>query len=274
MRAEQSLRDGQLTEAVTQLQQEVRDDPANAKLRVFLFQLLSVLGQWDRAMTQLNVCGDLDAGTLAMVQTYREALQCEVLREEIFAGNKAPIIFGQPGQWVALLLEALKLAAQGQYDKAREIRDGALESAPATTGRIDGQPFEWIADADMRLGPVLEAIVNGRYYWVPFDHIRTIHIEEPADLRDRVWTPVHFTWSNGGETVGLVPTRYPGSHLSDDPQVRLGAKTIWRELPAETYFGEGQRLLATDNGEIPLMDARLIELETVDTAQEAEQTDG
>ena len=62
MLAEQHLRDGNLTEALEQLQQEVRQDPANAQYRVFLFQLLSMFGDWDRAMTQLNVCGDLDAG--------------------------------------------------------------------------------------------------------------------------------------------------------------------------------------------------------------------
>jgi type VI secretion system protein ImpE len=274
MTAEQSLRDGDLVEALAQLQQKVRQDPANAESRVFLFQLLSVLGDWDRAMTQLSVCGELDAGTLAMVQTYREAVQCEVLREQIFAGTKAPLIFGKPGQWVALLLEAVKLTATGHHEQAQEVRAEAFESASATSGRIDDQPFEWIADADLRLGPMLEAIVNGRYCWVPFDHIRTINIEEPADLRDRVWMPAYFTWSNGGETVGLIPTRYPGSHLSDDPQIRLAAKTDWRELPAETYLGEGQRLLATDGGEFPLMDIRVIELETAEADQEAEQSDG
>lgn len=271
MTAEQSLRDGDLAGALTQLQQEVRQDPANAESRTFLFQLLCVLGDWDRAMTQLNVCGELDAGTLAMVQTYREAVQCEVLREQIFAGNKAPLIFGKPGQWVALLIEAIKLTAAGHHEQAQEVRGEALESASATSGKIDGQPFEWIADADMRLGPMIEAIVNGRYYWVPFDHIRTITIEEPADLRDRVWMPAYFTWSNGGETVGLIPTRYPGSHLSDDPQIRLAAKTEWREMPAETYLGEGQKLLATDGGEFPLMDIRVIELETEEVDQETEQ---
>ena len=36
---------------------------------------------------------------------------------------------------------------------------------------IDGKAFAWMADADMRLGPVLEAVINGRYYWVPLVHL-------------------------------------------------------------------------------------------------------
>ena len=92
MFAEQSLREGSLDETLTQLQDQVRKDPSNASHRVFLFQLLAVLGDWNRAATQLKVAGELDAGTLAMVQTYREALRCEVLRADIFAGRNTPLV--------------------------------------------------------------------------------------------------------------------------------------------------------------------------------------
>ena len=68
-------------------------------------------------------------------------------------------------------------------------RARAFDAAPAVSGDIDGQPFEWIADADMRLGPMLEAVVNGRYFWMPFSAIARAVFEPPADLRDAVWTP-------------------------------------------------------------------------------------
>ena len=38
-----------------------------------------------------------------------------------------------------------------------------------------------------------------------------ITIDEPEDLRDVVWMPAHFQFDNGGESVALIPTRYPGS---------------------------------------------------------------
>ena len=47
MQAEELLRDGRLTECLEQAQDAVRSDPANAPMRIFLFQLLSVLGEWD-----------------------------------------------------------------------------------------------------------------------------------------------------------------------------------------------------------------------------------
>jgi type VI secretion system protein ImpE len=263
MSAEESLRDGNLEQALAQLQDRIRKNPSDAKLRVFLFQLLSVLGQWERALTQLNVAGELDAETLAMVQTYREALNCEALRKEIFSGKRSPLIFGDPEEWIALMLEALRATADGQHDRAQEIRNKAFETAPATSGSLDGQPFGWIADADPRLGPLLEAIINGRYYWVPYHRLHAIAIEEPADLRDQVWLPANLTFINGGETVALLPTRYPGSEDSTESRIRLARLTNWQEVSPGAYIGLGQRMLATDQAEYSLMDVREIILGSV-----------
>jgi type VI secretion system protein ImpE len=253
--AEQALRDGDPQQALKLLQDQVRSKPGDAKLRVFLFQLLCVLGQWDRALNQLNVAGEMDAGTLAMVQTYREAIHCERLREQVFAGQKVPMLFGEPEPWLALLLEALLREGRGEPEAALKLRHQAFEQAPATPGQADGQPFAWLADADMRLGPVLEAIVNGRYYWVPVPRLARVAIEAPADLRDRVWMPAQLQFSNGGEVVALLPTRYAGTPLAD-PLLALARKTEWAEPAPGFYVGSGQRMFATDAGDLPLMDVR------------------
>jgi type VI secretion system protein ImpE len=254
------LRQGEPEAALAALQAVVRDEPADAKHRVFLFQLLGVLGQWDRALTQLNVAGELDAGTLGMVQVYREALNSEALRAQVFAGRRSPLIFGDPEPWLALLLEALRLGALGEVEKAQAVRGQAFEQAPSTSGSVDGQPFEWIADADARLGPVLEAVVNGRYYWVPFQRIAEIRFEAPADLRDLVWMPAELKWANGGEAVGLIPARYPGSESASDPLLKLARKTEWTDAGEGLFLGSGQRMLATDVGEFPLMEIKSVVL--------------
>lgn len=262
MAAEDKLRDGRLDEALVDLQQDVRDDPSNAKLRVFLFQLLVVQGQWQRALTQLNVAAELDPAALGMAQMYREALRCEMLRAEIFAGQRSPVVFGQPPEWVGWMIEALRLSAGNHHAAAQPLRSRAFETAPMTSGDIDDVAFEWIADADPRLGPILEGVVNGQYYWIPFENIRQIVVEEPADLRDLVWSPAHFTWVNGGEAVGVIPTRYPGTESCEDEQLRLARKTQWQEIEPELFFGVGQRTLVTDTNECSLMEVRRITLNT------------
>ena len=264
MNAEESLRDGDLQATLDALQAQVRADPSDAKLRVFLFQLQCVLGQWDRALTQLNVAGDMDHGTLAMVHTYRDILQCEALRLQVFQGQRSPLIFGEPEEWIALMLEAIRVEADGEFGHAQELRASAFESAPATPGVLNDDPFEWIADADSRIGPLLEAIINGRYYWVPFHRIAQIRFDEPEDLRDFVWTPAQFQWENGGEAVGFVPTRYPGTESVQDDLLRLARKTEWDEIHSGVYAGVGQRLLTTDKDDYSLLDIRSVSVQSAD----------
>lgn len=256
--AEQALREGDTARALKLLTEQVRAKPQDAKLRVFLFQLLCVLGQWERALNQLAVAAELDAGALAMMQTYREAIACETLRLQVFAGQKAPMLFGEPETWTALLIEALLREGRGEPDAARRLREQALEQAPASAGSANEQPFAWIADADTRLGPTVEAVINGRYYWVPFNRLARIDIEAPEDLRDAVWMPANFQFSNGGEVVGLIPTRYPDTDLAAGDALALARRTEWRESAPGVFVGLGQRLLTTDTAEVALMDLRSI----------------
>jgi type VI secretion system protein ImpE len=258
--AEQALKDGDVQRALKLLTEQVRSFPQDAKLRVFLFQLLCVLGQWDRALNQLNVSLELDASTLPMVQTYREAIACETLRLQVFAGQKVPMLFGEPEAWIALLIEALLREGRGEPDAARQLRSEALEQAPATSGQADGQAFEWIADADSRLGPTIEAVINGRYYWLPWNRLSKVEIDPPQDLRDRIWMPAHFNFTNGGEVVGLIPTRYPDTDLAAGDALALARATNWRESAPGVFTGLGQRLITTDAAEFALMDLREVVL--------------
>jgi type VI secretion system protein ImpE len=257
---EHHLQEGNLDLTLTQLQDQIRANPGDARLRVFLFQLLCVRGEWERALAQLQVAAGLDAGCLGLARVFQPVIHCERLRAEVFQGRRTPIVFGEPMPWVGLLVQANELAAGGQTGAALGLRDRAFEAAPATAGQIDGQAFAWIADADHRLGPVLEVILEGHYYWVPFCRIHRIRIEPPTDLRDLVWMPAQFVWTNGGEAVGHVPVRYPATELQPDDTLRLSRKTLWAESAEGFATGLGQRILATDQGDHPLLECRAIDL--------------
>ena len=229
-------------------------------LRIFLFQVYCLQAAWTKAGSQLQVIEGLDAQALPMVQTYREALRCELLRRSVFAGTRTPLVLGDPQDWLAWLLEANRLQSQGHLDQARELRAKAMDAAPATSGNINGEPFEWLADADSRLGPVLEAVLNGKYYWIPLQRLTRVEVDPPADLRDLVWTPVTLTFTSGGSNVALLPTRYPGAEDLSDDKLRMARSTEWTALAEDIWVGHGQRTLVTDQAEIALMDVRLIEL--------------
>jgi type VI secretion system protein ImpE len=180
------------------------------------------------------------------------------------------VVFGEPDEWLALLIESLLVGGTSRAGQAQELRERAFELAPTSAGSLDGEKFEWIADADMRLGPVCEAVINGRYYWVPFANMSRIDLDAPADLRDVVWMPAHLQFANGGEAVAVIPTRYPGSETADDTQIQMARKTTWRETAAGVFCGLGQRILTTDAGEHPLMDVRTILID----AAAATETEG
>lgn len=264
--AETAIRAGSPKAALASLTAAVKGDAANPQLRIFLAQLLCVLGQWERAHTQLNVVADMAEEAGPMREMVGHALRCEKIRAGVFQGRRSPMIFGEPAPWMASLIESLLQGADGSGDTAlsRSLATRAFDAAPATSGLIDGASFEWIADADSRLGPVLEAMVNGRYYWIPFDRLARVVIEPPTDLRDIVWLPAHLQFVNGGEVIAMLPTRYPGSETSDDELILMARKTAWREDGPDRWLGLGQRVLVTDLGEHDLLGVRTIELVPAD----------
>jgi type VI secretion system protein ImpE len=257
--AEAALREGRVDDALATLQADVRKKPQDKALRVFLFQLLTVSGAWERALRQLNVLVEMDAQYALLAQTYRPLIACEVFRGELFRGIRSPSSLGEPLPWFGALIEAARLTSAGEHAAAEALRAKAFEAADAIPGRIDGKPFAWIADADPRLGPVLEVVLQGRYFWVPFARIRKIAFEPAEDLRDLVWLPARFTWSNDGEAVGFVPTRYPGSEDGDGP-IRLARSTEWHAV-GDAALGRGQRMFATDSDDVGMLEAKEIELD-------------
>ena len=260
MKAEELLQAGRLEESLSELQNTVRAKPAEAEPRVFLFQILCALGQWQRALTQLEALAAASSDHLLLATIFRSVIECEMLRAEVFAGRTTPLVFGEPSPWMGELVQANSLSANGKYAAAAELRARAFDGAPPTPGQLNQQPFEWIADADTRLGPMLEAVVEGKYYWVPFCRLKRVYMEKPTDLRDLIWAPAQFVWANGGEAAGHIPVRYPGTENSTDGPLRLGRRTEWLEHEAGCVSGLGQRILATDGAEVPLLECRTIDL--------------
>lgn len=272
--AESTLRAGDPAGALAHLTAAVKARPADPALRVFLAQLLCVLGQWERAHTQLNVVADMDPKTAEMREMAGHAIRCELMRAQVFAGKRTPMVFGHPEPWLALLIESLLQAGQGQDALAQDLAVRAFDAAPTTPGKIGDERFDWIADADSRLGPVLEAFVNGRYYWVPFARLSRIAFEPVTDLRDMVWLPAQLMFDNGGEVIAMVPTRYPGSHASADGAIQLARRTDWQPIGNERYAGLGQRILVTDLGDHNLLGIRAIEFDSRPAAADDSAADG
>ena len=261
MEAREHLQAGRLPEALASLQEAIRKVPADPGLRIFLFELCSVLGEWEKATRQLEILAELDADGLVLSRMFQPIIQSELVRAKVFAGTDTPLIFGEPEPWMSSLVQANYLLATGQAAAARPLRDEAFAAAPASAGAIGDQPFAWLADADSRLGPMLEVFLERKYFWVPFSRIASIEMEPPESLRDILWVNAQFTWINGGAASGHIPTRYSGTESSQDHALRLSRKTEWLDRGEDLFAGLGQRMLSSDQSDHPLLEIRRIAFE-------------
>jgi type VI secretion system protein ImpE len=252
--ADDLLRAGDLDGARRVLVEVVRRDPSDVPTRLFLWQLLAVAGEWAKAKSQLATLAQLSPEAQMLSVVYGQALDAEATREAVFAGRARALIHGG-SEWAGGVAEALMIQAAGDAAWADDLRAAAFDLAPDTPGTIDGASVDWIADADPRFGPTIEAIVGGQYGLLPFDAVEKLSSEGPKDLRDLVWYPVELTLKAGPRIAALLPARYPGT--SGDPAERAARATGWDD----DGHGTGQRLwTASDGDDRGLLSIRAIEL--------------
>lgn len=246
------LAGGDIRGARSALIEEVRANPGDPRVRMFLFQLCALTGEWDRAKSQADTLGKLDPAAKMLAVAYSQCIDAEARRAAVMAGTE-PVAMLSPVDWGAALAEGIRLRQSGGAG-ADEAIAAAFDEAPASPGTLDdGTAFDWIADADPRFGPTIEAIIAGRYGLMPFAALEALTIHAPHDLRDTVWIPAEFALRQGIKVAGFIPVRYPGSEASDDPAIVMGQATDWTEANGGEA-GLGQRLLVlSDGSERPLL---------------------
>ena len=168
------------------------------------------------------------------------------------------MVFGEPDQWLALLIESLLRRGPRRAARSEELRAARVRGG-AGVGRRHRRPAVRV-DRRRRFAPRPGA---------RSDHQRPLllgavrapaarsTLEAPEDLRDLVWMPAHLQFENGGESVGADPDALSGlGVVRPTALIALARKTDWEELAADAHRGLGQRILATDAGEAPLLEVR------------------
>jgi type VI secretion system protein ImpE len=254
--ADELLRAGDLDGARAALVETVKRAPNDQQGRMFLFQLMCVSGEWDKAAIQLRALAQVSAEAQMLAMAYGQAIEAEKLRAQVFAGTAQPALLVSSSAWAGDLVGALAALAQGRVADAEALRDQAFDAAPETPGELDGVAFDWVADGDSRFGPALEAIIAGQWGIVPFDAIERITSEGPRDLRDIVWYPVQLAFKSGQSVAALLPARYPGSETSADNAIRLARATDWVDQPwGQAGVGQHEWSLS-DGSDVGLLSLR------------------
>ena len=221
-----------LSDALQQLQQRVRDEPACLSHRVALAQLLSASGQWQRAAQQLAHLGKADAAYQRFSQIYAEAIRGEEQRTSVFEGRAVAHLRAKAPKW-------LRQYAQLFQQHADVIHETFTDDVPAIDGMVDETPFDLLLDGDSRIGPVFETILEGEYTWLAQEEIREVRFYPPKTVHDLIWRQAVVKTVDGVEHPALVPARYSGSEQRETAHA-LARKTEWLELPDQRYHGIGQ----------------------------------
>jgi type VI secretion system protein ImpE len=259
--AKELLDAGDLRAAIDELTGAVKANPADAAQRISLFELLLFTGEWDRAERQVEVIAHQNMESGLGAQVYRNNMKAERDRSRLFYEGLRPHFIADPPAYVALHLGAIDRLREGNPGEAREALDRAEEERPGFKGALDGREFSDFRDYNDLVGPVLEAIVQDHYTWIPFEQITRLEISAPRQLRDLIWTPARIEMTDGTGGEIYVHTLYEGSGRHTDDRVRLGRMTDWKDAGGGLYLASGLRLFLIDGEDRAILEAGRIEFE-------------
>lgn len=241
-----------LTPLFEDAKRRVQAMPHDSGARSALWQIFALRGEHDRARMQLDALVSFDSSWAIEAEACQGLLLAEAHRQRVLFGEAAPVCLGQTPVWFDTLAAGLTLFPSVPQQAARLLWQAQMES-PARAGMVNGQPFEWLCDGDARLGPCLEVMSKGKYFWLPWSSVRSIVIRPPTELRDRLWAHALVEIGEEGSIELFLPARYPQPEDDDQSMSRV---TLWREIGESAYLGLGQKTLMTDRGEIGFLDIR------------------
>ena len=133
--ADSLLASGDLAAARGALVQSVRENPGDLRARMFLFQLLLLTGEWQKAETQLRSLAQTSPDAQMLNVVYAQAIAAEMSRADAFKGKAPFVCLSQQSPWLMQLADALGELARGNAADAAALRDQAFDTAPPTPGR-------------------------------------------------------------------------------------------------------------------------------------------
>ncbi|AIR85802.1 type VI secretion system accessory protein TagJ [Pantoea rwandensis] len=271
---QQRLADASLAENLARTTAQIQANPADANLRATFVQLLCLAGNWTRAQTQLQSWLALTPQAQPTITLLQQAITGELQRAAVLRGESQPQLPGSAWEWSETLLAALQAEVKGDEARGTALRQQTLEQADVNPGTLEQQDqsvaFPWLMDGDSRFGPVCEAIVNGRYYWVPFAAIREMQFQAPASVTDLVWRHTLIQLVDGSEQVCQIPVRYPLPAQAEESWLRASV-TEWQPLGNvdSQFIGLGQKVWLSDSAEFSLMTLQRITFNDIGPAYES-----
>jgi type VI secretion system protein ImpE len=243
MNAKELYQAGRLADAIAAAVAEVKKNPADTGLRLFLAELAAFAGDFDRTERQLEALTLQDPQLAMEVATFRQLLRAEEWRQQFYREGRVPEVLDLPSPQLQCRLEASIRIREGQPGEAAKLLQAAEAERPAVRGTSGGKAFDDLRDVDDLTSSIFEVLTTtGKYYWIPMDQVESMEFRPPKRPRDLLWREVHMIVRNGPDGVVYLPVLYAGAAQESDDQIRLGRMTDWRGSDEEPVRGVGQRV--------------------------------
>lgn len=243
------LERGDLTMAVAQARQDVDERPRDDAARFLLFELLALHEDFEEAMVQLNMLAELTPQLANASEFFLGLIEAERARHGFLHDGDGGVGFViEPPGWAAAFCQIPKALREGRGDEASALLQDAWRKVPPVSGTLNGDVrFESFRDADDVLGPFLEAVVPGAWFWLPFAQLRSVRFAEPRGYQEMIWRPAAITMTNGWSGEVWIPSLYSGTGARSDLE-KLGRMTMFDYPAPGLCRGFGQRDFKVDDG--------------------------
>jgi type VI secretion system protein ImpE len=258
MTAKDLMKAGRLSEARRVLIEEVKSKPSDVGARTVLFQVLFLLGEWDKALRHLDMISTQDPQRAIGVQAYLNNVKAEQERLKVLQGGQLPSIMPELPKYFPEYLDYLDALKSGKFEDARAKLTHIDQARPAVQGTFNGKPFEGFSDTDARLFAFLETFVHERYVWIPLETVRELIVHEPKNSLDLIWVTASITTWEGLSMNCSMPVIYPETSLAQDDQLKLGRHTEWAPLGSGLSKGVGQHVYAIGDKDVAILEIRSV----------------
>lgn len=251
-KVQEMLQAARLTDCITHLESQLKDDPLNVDLKSSLIELLCINGELERADKQLNNMVQKHPDFLIGASNLRQLIRAEQSRQDCLLGKSVPSVFTESDAHIEAFM---KLRVEMNQDDAQNISKTALalETArPQISITLNDQKVTEFRDLDDTLGGFIEIFgTDGKYYIAQLSNIDYIHFKPVQSLIEQVWRRVELSIKDGPCGEAHIPLVYANSVTDAE---KLGRETDWQELTPEIMTGVGQKMWFVNDQAMPMSD--------------------
>lgn len=252
------LQEGRLSDAISHLEEVLKEDPLNVDYKSTLIELLCINGELERADKLLNNIVQKNPDFLIGASNLRQLIRAEQSRQDFLVGKSTPSIFSESDAHIESFMKLRLEMTQGEQSAISESALGLESARPEIKLSVNSTNTTEVRDLDDSLGGFVEIFgTDGKFYVAQLSEIEFIHFQPVTSLLEQVWRKVELSIKNGPSGEAHIPMVYGTSKTDAE---KLGRETDWNETAPEVMTGVGQKMWFVNDEAIPMTSIQKLEV--------------